>query len=338
MAVLLNLLKGRLYPPAPIHHSFTGKTVIVTGANTGIGYEAALNYVRLQASTVILAVRSPAKGDQAKKLIEEKTGRHDVVQVWELNMDNFASVEAFAKRVETSLPRLDILVLNAGVLSRYHALSSDGWEKMLQVNTLSTALLAILLLPKLQTCSKEGDLSHLEVVTSIAYQDAKVDPENNGQRLHHQNKHDDFMDQYNQSKIFMMWITRELAERCLLPDTSPTVIINDTCPGGCSTEALRDFETFPLNLIVRIAATFLFRTAEQGARTIVGATTLGVESHGRFWTNDEYKTYAKPKFDVRGGQTNAASNVGRDGRGSGSPCPQGSVSDREYISWRCPEE
>lgn len=292
MAFFLSLLKGRLYPPAQITHSFAGKTVIVTGANTGIGYEAALKYVQLEASTVILAVRNPAKGDKAKSFIEEKTGRLDVVQVWELNMDNFASVQAFAARVETSLPGLDVLVLNAGVISRYRTLSSEGWEKVLQVNTLSTALLAILLLPKLQSSSKERDLSHLEVVTSVAYQDAKLDLKHTKQRLHNLNKNDDYdyMDQYNQSKIFMMWITRELAER------SSAVIINDTCPGGCSTEALRDFETFPLNLIFFILKHFLFRTAEQGARTIVGATALGVESHGRFWTNDEYKTYVLAWF------------------------------------------
>ncbi|KAL9580817.1 MAG: hypothetical protein Q9212_004260 [Teloschistes hypoglaucus] len=302
MAFLLGLLKGRLYPPAPITHSFAGKTVIVTGANTGIGYEAALKYVQLQASTVILAVRTPSKGDKAKSLIEEKTGRLDVVQVWELNMENFASVQAFAARVETSLPRLDVLVLNAGVITRYRTLSSEGWEKVLQVNTLSTALLAILLLPKLQSSSKEGDLSHLEVVSSVAYQDAKLDPEHTKHRLHNQNKnHDyDFMDQYNQSKIFMMWITRELAER------SSAVIINDTCPGGCSTEALRDFETFPLNLIFAIMKYFLYRTAEQGARTIVGATALGVESHGRFWTNDEYKTQSPKLTSSEGKQMQRA--------------------------------
>ncbi|KAL8639401.1 MAG: hypothetical protein Q9228_003558 [Teloschistes exilis] len=297
MAFLLGLLKGRLYPPAQITHSFAGKTVIVTGANTGIGYEAALKYVQLQASTVILAVRTPSKGDRAKMLIEEKTGRLDVVQVWELNMDNFASVQAFAARVETSLPKLDILVLNAGVLTRYPTLSSEGWDKVLQVNTLSTALLAILLSPKLQSSSKGGDLSHLEVVSSIAYQDAKLDPEHTNQRLHRQSKVDDydFMDQYSQSKIFMMWITRELAER------SSSVIINDTCPGGCSTEALRDFETFPLNLLAGILKFLFCRTAEQGARTIVGATALGVESHGRFWTHDEYKTQS-PKLTSNEGK------------------------------------
>ncbi|KAL8690052.1 MAG: hypothetical protein Q9218_004421, partial [Villophora microphyllina] len=288
-------IKGRLYPPAQITHSFAGKTVIVTGSNTGLGYETALKYVELQASTVILAVRSVPKGTRAKELIEGKTGRKGVVQVWELDMDRFASVESFAERVETSLPKLDILVLNAGVVCGQYSLSSEGWERTLQVNTISTALLAILLMPKLQRSSTSGDLSHLEIVSSEGYQGAVTTPRGSERRLHERNEKalsDGSMAQYFQSKLFIMWITRVLAERCVQSDGSPTVIINDTCPGACRSEGFRDFQTnIAINLVLPIVQFLFFKTAEQGARTIVGATTLGVESHGKFWvSSDEFKT------------------------------------------------
>lgn len=64
------MIRGRIWPPAPITTSFADKTVIVTGANAGVGYETALKYVELGASTVILAVRSINKGKRARELIE----------------------------------------------------------------------------------------------------------------------------------------------------------------------------------------------------------------------------------------------------------------------------
>ena len=92
------------------------------------------------------------------------------------------------------------------------------------------------------------------------------------------------------SKMFMMWMTRELAKRCITVDGSPEVIINDTCPGACHSDVAREFN-HPLLTVLKIIASFLlFRPAEQGARTIVGATLLGKESHGRFWTYDRFKT------------------------------------------------
>jgi len=161
MSRKVDLLHNGLQPPSPVTTKFTDKIVIVTGANTGIGYEAALKYVELGASTVIIAVRSLSKGQAAKERIEQKTKIADVVEVWELDMHNFSSVDAFAQRVDHGLPRLDVALLNAGVVSAKYQSSSEGWEKMLQINTLSTALLAILLLPKLKASSTSSSPAHL---------------------------------------------------------------------------------------------------------------------------------------------------------------------------------
>lgn len=112
-----HLLYSQLFVTMPVPtQSFLGQTVIITGSNTGLGREAANHITRLGAEKVILAVRTVAKGEEAKQYIEERTGRKGVVEVWSLDLSSYASVKAFVHRAEI-LPRLDVVLANAGVLT-----------------------------------------------------------------------------------------------------------------------------------------------------------------------------------------------------------------------------
>lgn len=91
----------------------TGKTIIVTGANSGLGKEAARHYVRLNAEKVIIACRSREKGEAAKRDIETSTKRSGAIEVWELDLQSYDSVKDFAKRT-LGLKRVDVVVENAG--------------------------------------------------------------------------------------------------------------------------------------------------------------------------------------------------------------------------------
>jgi retinol dehydrogenase-12 len=93
---------------------FTGQTIIVTGSNVGLGLEAARHFVRLDAKKVILAVRTPSKGEEAKKSIEASEKCKGIVEVWELDHASYSSVIAFAAKAE-ALKQLDVAVLNAGM-------------------------------------------------------------------------------------------------------------------------------------------------------------------------------------------------------------------------------
>lgn len=277
------LIRGKFFPPKQITTTFEGKTVIVTGSNSGVGFATALKYVQLAASTVILGVRSLERGETAKAQIEEATGRAGVVQVWQLDMASFESIDAFAKRVE-SLKKVDIAVLNAGVINRNFTQSGKGWENNLQINTLGTALLAILLTPKLQASRIANSPAHLVVVTSTGHQEVQLKPRDKDQLLHKYNS-DLGVGPYQQhvtSKLFMMWITRELAYRCLDANGEPTVIFNDACPGACRSDITRDFNTALLTIATGVASFLAFRPAENGARVLVGASTLGEDSNGRW--------------------------------------------------------
>jgi len=141
-------------PPIPTH-KFTGQTIIVTGSNTGMGLEAARHFVRLDASKVVLAVRSLSKGDAAKSSIESTTGRTGIVDVWELDLASFASVRAFADRVMT-LERLDVVVANAGVYLFDFTLA-EGNETTITVNVISTMMMALMILPKLRETAVKFD-------------------------------------------------------------------------------------------------------------------------------------------------------------------------------------
>jgi retinol dehydrogenase-12 len=90
---------------------FTGQTVIVAGANTGLGLEATRHIVRLGAAKAIIACRSIEKGEAAKKDIEESTERKDVVEVWQVDLGSYESVKEFCARVQ-KLDRLDAVVEN----------------------------------------------------------------------------------------------------------------------------------------------------------------------------------------------------------------------------------
>lgn len=283
----LFLLKGKLFPPKQITTTFEGKTVIVTGSNSGVGYATALKYAQLAASTIILGVRSLQKGELAKSQIEKATGRTGVVQVWPLDMASFESIDAFAKRVE-GLKRVDVAVLNAGIMTRTFKLSEKGWENNLQVNTLGTALLAILLAPKLQASNTPNSPAHLVVVTTTGHIDVQLKPQDEDQLLHKYNS-DLGVGPYQQhvaSKLFMMWITRELAHRCLNGKGKPTVIINDVCPGACRSDVAKEFNSTLFVIVKGVGSYLLLRPAENGARVVVGASTLGEDSHGRWLSSD----------------------------------------------------
>lgn len=108
----------------------TGKTIIVTGANTGLGKEAARHYVRLNAAKVIIACRSAERGEAAKNDIETTTKRQGVVEVWQLDLASYQSVKDFAQRAK-GLARLDTVVENAGISKFDFAMMEDnestGW-------------------------------------------------------------------------------------------------------------------------------------------------------------------------------------------------------------------
>jgi NAD(P)-dependent dehydrogenase (short-subunit alcohol dehydrogenase family) len=92
----------------------SGKTVIVTGANVGLGKAAAAHFVSLSATKVIIACRSVEKGEAAKtEIIKSSDNAKTAIEVWPLDLSDYDSIRSFVKRAN-SLERLDIVIENAG--------------------------------------------------------------------------------------------------------------------------------------------------------------------------------------------------------------------------------
>jgi retinol dehydrogenase-12 len=159
--------------------SFASKTVIITGASSGLGKEAAKHIVRLDASKVILACRNTSKGNKAKLEIESSLKcNSDIIEVWEVDIESPPSVKEFVDKAN-KLPRLDVVINNAGIQTIDFQVA-HGTERTIAVNVIGTLLLALQLIPKLKETAKVyGVTPHLTFVGSALYDVAKY-PEKHG--------------------------------------------------------------------------------------------------------------------------------------------------------------
>ncbi|PFH60511.1 hypothetical protein XA68_10825 [Ophiocordyceps unilateralis] len=277
-SALLGQFKALPYPD----QDCTGRVVIVSGANTGLGLEAARHFTRLNAAKVILACRNLDKAEAAKRDIEQTTGRSGVVEAWQLDLAVLDSVKAFADRA-AALERLDILVNNASVLSFEWALA-DGHETMVTVNVISTFLLTLRLLPTLRRTAQRFNVApHVVIVSSDAAFMTSFPERHADNILQRLQLNQGFNDRYNVTKLLQVMGMRQLAGAC---DASAKghVIINTLNPGFCGTELFRSLP-LPFSLVIRLGFALFARSPETGSRTIMAAAFAGDEMHGRHMTD-----------------------------------------------------
>lgn len=294
MSGFLQLLRAKWSPPAVPTTSFAGKTVLITGSNTGLGFEAARRFLALSASRVILAVRSPSKGQKAAQLLESDFPnlKKGTISVLPLDMNSYASITGFVQRVNAEFERIDVAVLNAGLVNRTYCKSPEGWEETLQVNTISTALLALLLLPKLRAANPDSSsLANLVVVSSGNHSRAKRSwlPSSSQNILKACNANTGTYNgqrQYNISKLFVMYVFRALSALATSQNGEPQVLVTACCPGFCVSDLARQYDAWYEKTFARLFYKIFGRSQEEGSRTLVSAAALGVEGHGGYWKDD----------------------------------------------------
>jgi NAD(P)-dependent dehydrogenase (short-subunit alcohol dehydrogenase family) len=281
----------------------TGKTVIITGANTGLGKEAARHFVRLNAR-VILAVRSIARGEEAKKDIVSTTKNSSSTEVWELDLASYSSVKAFGKRV-SSLPRVDVVIMNASI-AVYSFQTAEDSESTITVNVISTFLLILSLLPTLRTFAATWSI--LPVITivgsdmhhftrfperlkpnSLAALNEKSSDMNERYAPSHRLlassqglKLTQLHHSYATSKLLQVLAFQEICSS--LADKQPIVVLNTVNPGLCKTSLRRNI-TGALKVQTDILQALVARTAEIGSRTLFHGGTAGPESYGRYMSD-----------------------------------------------------
>jgi len=239
--------------------SMEGKTVIVTGANAGIGLGTAIGLAKRKAK-VILACRNTKKGEAAIKKIREAT-KEGALVLKHLNLASFESIRKFAKDVNKNEAKLDVLINNAGVFDPPPGKTEDGLDMILGTNHFGTFLLTNLLLDKIKSTPK----SRIVTVTSDAHKFVKTIDFND---LNFEKEDYGFMPRYATSKLANCLFSKELGKR--LDGTD----IGTSCahPGLVATELFDHLlSKLPsiLNQVASAYLTFFHKGIWEGAQTSI---------------------------------------------------------------------
>jgi len=222
----------------------TGQTILVTGANVGLGYWTAWHMAAKNA-TVIIGCRSQKKCSDAAAKIKSETGA--VVETALLDLGSFASVRACAAQVASKHAELDSLNLNAGVMAPPFGLTQDGLETQIGTNHFGHFLLTSLLLPQLKAAASSKGVATVVSVSSAAHFDSY--PEGilpSIERMNDEMSYNRGM-AYGQSKLANVLFAQELAAR--VKDSN--ILVNSIHPGGVDTELPRHIA----NMIKQVSAT-----------------------------------------------------------------------------------
>ncbi|XP_056268151.1 retinol dehydrogenase 13 [Pseudoliparis swirei] len=233
-----------------------GKTVLITGANTGIGKETALDMAK-RGARVILACRDVTKACIVADEIRQQSGNGNVV-VKKLDLASLQSVRDLAKDVEENEERLDILINNAGIMMCPKWKTNDGFEMQFGVNHLGHFLLTNCLLNLL----KKSTPSRVVIVSSLAHEKGSIDFDDIHLDVQYHRE-----TSYRQSKLANVLFCRELASR--LQGTGVTVY--SLHPGVIRTELGRHLLP-TLALWQRIFVTpiiMLIKSPAAGAQTSI---------------------------------------------------------------------
>jgi NAD(P)-dependent dehydrogenase (short-subunit alcohol dehydrogenase family) len=241
----------------------SGKTIFVTGANTGIGYEAA-RVLAQRGARVLLGCRSEQKAGDAIEKIKQLHPSADLAWI-PLDLTSLKSVETAALAVKAE-PRLDVLVNNAGVMVPPKTLTQDGFELQFGVNHLGHFALTGQLLDLLSKTPRARVVN----VSSGAHRGGRIDFDD-PHAEHSYSK----VGRYSMSKAANLYFTFELARRC---EARGLDITSLAChPGAAETELSRTFPSWFV-LIAPLLRPFFNSAAEGALPTLLAATSPDVKS------------------------------------------------------------
>jgi len=231
-----------------------GKTIIVTGGNSGIGFEAVKEF-SAKGAEVISACRNTEKGEQAKAeiLVENPKAK---IEVMALDLMDLESVRKFAENYKLKYKKIDVLLNNAGIMMNPYSLTKDGFESQLGTNHLGHFALTGLLIDLILKTPN----SRVVNISSMAHKSGKMDFEN---LLFENGKGYTRIKAYGRSKIANLLFTYELQRRFDAMNSSSISVAAH--PGISDTNLGRHFENMWLVKLLMPLYLKMVQTAAMGA-------------------------------------------------------------------------
>ncbi|KAM7390201.1 hypothetical protein PAMA_008399 [Pampus argenteus] len=245
-----------------------GKTVVITGANTGIGKDTAIDLAK-RGAKIIMACRDVVKAEEAVKEVIQNSGNENVIYM-KLDLADSKSIREFAEAINKDEPQLNILINNAGVMVCPYGKTADGFELQIGVNHLGHFLLTHLLIDLI----KKSAPARIITVSSMAHSWGSINLED----INSENRYDKKR-AYSQSKLANILFTRSLAKR--LAGTGVTTY--SLHPGVVQTDLWRHLNG-PQQVVMKMVKPFT-KSPVQGAQTSIYCAvepTLESESGGYY--------------------------------------------------------
>ncbi len=249
-----------------------GKVVVVTGGNSGLGFETVKAFAQ-KGAEVVLACRSISKGEQAKEMIikEIPDGK---IEVLPIDLMDLSSIETFAKSFKEKYTKLDILINNAGIMTCPFALTKDGFESQMGTNHLGHfALTGHLLDIIIRTPN-----SRVVTVSSLAHKQWKISFDNSLFEYEHSYNR---MRAYARSKMANLLFTYELQRRFESRGIHSMALAAH--PGASYTNLGRFMEDRFLARLLKPLIVKVLPTAKMGALSQIRAATDPDAKGGQFY-------------------------------------------------------
>jgi retinol dehydrogenase-12 len=276
------------FTPKPLPHDIDlrGRTALITGANSGLGFETAREFLSHGLSRLIIGARDVAKGEEAKKSLADVHSDCNI-QVWYVDYEHHDSIIAFAKRAASLDGNIDYVLLNAGLKKMEYTASHTGHELNVQTNHLGTSLLSLLLISTLRkTVKTTGTPVRMTIVSSEGHFWIPFHEKTASNILARMDEPESFgtkMQRYYTTKLLNVLWMRELANRI----NTDEIIINTVNPGFCYS-GLHRYETTG---IINIFLWLLGWTSEQGGHCLADALVVHDDSHGKYLSEQRVTEY-----------------------------------------------
>ena len=276
------LLAVRLHYKGGVNHhapDMAGKTVIVTGGNSGIGLEAARELYSLNAN-VIITGRDERKAKKFLDSLPEPSNGQDELKFYKLDFSDLENVEDFTRKLKGNYDKVDLLINNAGANFMEYRTTAQGYEMTMGVNHLAHAYLTSLLLPEL-TKGQEARVINVAFQAHLGREQMKGNPNpefedffSNQEGVDHAETYN-WYNRYGQSKLANILFTRGLAKHIEEENAKGKALNLKTVslhPGVILTDFMRSFDQLELKsrILFKVFSPLMFmffKTVNDGAQT-----------------------------------------------------------------------